>query len=605
MRTRGLALAAVLGLVWTMAPMSPVEAAEPALAPVFNQEIYGDFAVIGNSVLDCPPDGFPGATHPAAACRDAENRKGTGAGAQNNGHSMRLIPGGSTANLVIPAGARVVYAGLDWSAATGRPQEGPLAVPCGKDTAGRPPGDPATQPVRLKVGDRPAVSLGPDRFSYTVDELGSLGQLDGQYYSARSEVTGELAGIPGGTAVPITVSDVWAQQGFDCYGGWSLTAVWAYDKATEQAPARKQVVVYKGHLHVPIVDTQLTSAAAGLKFAGGTGRIGLVAYEGDWAGTGNGFLVNGRQQAAQGPFFNGHADGAARPNHLNNLSVDAKTIDVAEADLRSNSQLGFAAGKDAYLLTTVAIAAPRPELSISIATPPPAHAGDPITYRVTLRNPGGAPAKDIVITAGGCSKKVDQLAPGATQVVECSIPAPDKDTTVPITVTGQNLLGDALSSAAAGVPVRVVHPGLSLGMTAEPANILTGQTVTFTVVAKNTGDTTLSGLALTNQQGTSCAKDVGTLEPGKQLTLTCTVEAGDEGFANAVRLAGRDEAGKPIAATAQAAFTVLHPKTLDAKAQLAFQGREEEVFTDGGYVAALSIILIVVMLCFVPSIRTD
>ncbi|RJQ76759.1 hypothetical protein D5S17_17000 [Pseudonocardiaceae bacterium YIM PH 21723] len=584
---RMLAVAGVLGLTWAMAPMPPTRAADSALVPVFDQELYGDFTVIGNAVLDCPSHDEPGMGFPVQRCQDAERLIGSGEGARNNGHFMRWANGSdgvydsSTARLTIPPGAHIAYAGLSWSGAIGR-----AGATCVDDPRTKPPGDPAGQSVLLN-----GVGVAAQRF--TADSPGQLKDEDGVYYSAHADVTGRFAGVDG--TVDVTVANVWAQQGPDCYGGWALTAVWAYDQPQpDYAPAKNQVIVYDGHAHLPVVGPRATVGNTGLRYAGGTARVGVVAYEGDWSGVGSYLLVGSSTQPSAGPFFRSVADGAVSPAHLNNLSVDARTIEVPEADMRTGTDLAFVSDQDAFLAAGAAISVPRPELALDVAAEQSAvRPGDQVTYRFTLRNPGGAVLRGLVIESDqlpGCAQRIDRLEPGATQSFACAGAAGAQTQTVTAKASGQNLLGETYQRSA-DVPVRVVHPGMEVRMVADAEQVTAGGTAGFTITVRNTGDSLLTGLTMDNELGTGCVnRDAGVVEPGQTVTLRCAIAAVEEGFTNTIRLTATDESGRQVSAGAEARFDVVRPKLA-----LVFQDHAEQGAADDGVVLAWAALIAMVI----------
>jgi hypothetical protein len=109
-----LALVAVSLAVAVVAPSGPADAAVlRPFAPVFSQQTNGSIQITGNTVLTCGT---------STACVQAQN--GTTAASNNN---FTMVPldtdtdastsRSSSANVTIPPGARVLYAGLFWGGA--------------------------------------------------------------------------------------------------------------------------------------------------------------------------------------------------------------------------------------------------------------------------------------------------------------------------------------------------------------------------------------------------------------------------------------------------------------------------------------------------------
>jgi hypothetical protein len=543
-----------------LSTLPAASAAGPATLPVnYDETVYGDFAAIGNTVTACPSQ--PG-HYPVKLCLDAQNRVGTGVSAQNNGHPMTWADvdtdastyNSSSARLTIPSGARIRYAKLTWAGDTG----GPANVPCGRGT--RPPGLPQQQAVSLSVNDKTS-AIKPAR--YTEDASSALTNIDHQFYSAYADVTGEFRGITGPATV--TVGNVWTPQGFDCFGGWSLIAVWAFDQPQPKvAPARKQVTVFDAHARVFAGKHRADVRVPAIKPAGGPSRLAVTGYEGDWAVSGDQLLINGRNTSDN--FFVSSAEGRLNPNAPNNMSVDFQTVDVGADMLRpgdTGAHLTFTSGLDAYLVGSVAVSAPRPELTIVTSLEQSTtHPGDQVTQTVLVTNTGGAPAVDVRMhedLGTACDHNIGQLNAGQSAKASCTRATPDVDRQVTAQVTGLSLAGDTLS-ATATTSLDIIRPAITATMTASPETVLSGQTVNYAITVRNTGDTPLSSVTLDAKVDACNKLDVGELAPNVDKAVQCSVVAGDEGFTNTVTATGTDKIGKKVSSTGRAAFTVVHPK---------------------------------------------
>src|SRR3954470_10525170 len=104
----------------TVAVIFPAEAAvESPLSLAFNQQVYGDALVGGNSVLVCPAGN--------TACTQASNRQGTQSSGVNDNFYMTQTGANagkgwfnsSSIALTIPGGATVAYARLQWAGNSG------------------------------------------------------------------------------------------------------------------------------------------------------------------------------------------------------------------------------------------------------------------------------------------------------------------------------------------------------------------------------------------------------------------------------------------------------------------------------------------------------
>ncbi|NKE55898.1 hypothetical protein FXN61_03275 [Lentzea sp. PSKA42] len=529
-------LIAVVLLVPLLTPGPPVAAAE-VWRTQFNEAVHGDVTVIGNAVLTCPTSeqAGPNPKHSPQSCVDALNRKGHGSSAQNNGHRMSWTDvdndpatfNSSSAHLAVPAGATIAYAKLGWAG----------SATC--HGAPAPPGKPQ-DPVTLN-----GTSISADRF--VIDSPDDLSHTDNTFYSAEADVTRH---VKAGT---ITVGNIWAPQGFDCFGGWSLTVVWKFANATATAPARRHISVHGGHVRLPTKLPTLRTPIAPTHPAGGAVRLGVTAYEGDWASDGDQMLVNGTSVAGRNAFVSS-AQGAAHPN---NMSVDAHTLTLSEDVLKAgtkSAELTFKRDDDAFLVQSIAWSFPLPELTLAVdPAQPAAHPKDTVTQTATITNVGDAPAADVTV----CGQQIGTIAPRAKATRTCSSTAADNDYPVTIAASGTSLAGDPLATEKAST-VDVLHPALRATTVTDPVAALPGQSVKFTTTVTNTGDTPLYSLIA--RAGGGCAPMQGQLDPGATTTVDCTAPAGDESGALTSTVAAADKIGGKVEASASVQVRVIHPR---------------------------------------------
>lgn len=570
-------MALVLAVPTLLTAFSPITLPVPSEAPhwnvQFNATVYGDFTLVGNTVMSCPraQEGAVRPKHPPEACAEAQQRKGSGAGALNNSYFMNWSDvdssdatfNSSSARLSVPAGADVAYAKLGWAGIAGNR----AGAPCGTDKAATPPGAPQDQAVSLAVNDGVATRIGPDRFTFTADDVAGLSKTDQQFYSGDADVTKELGGVHGDATV--TVGNVWTPRGFDCFGGWSLTVVWKFPgPKVPHAPAKKNIVVYSGYARVPTARTRTEIDAPSLHVAGGPARVGLTAYEGDWATTGDQFLVNGIAQGGKDNaenFFASTAEGSLKPATPNNMSIDVRTVVVSDEVIRpgdTKAQLAFTRKDDAYLVQNLVVSFPKPELTVTTKSEPAlAHAGEPVKQSVSVTNTGEAPAREVTLRVGpepACVRAVGTLAAGATSTVTCDITAAGDDYQSTAKAIGRSAVGDALAAEASSA-VEVLRPSVQVDHTADPPMVLQGQQVRFTTTIRNTGDTPLSGIAVRNNRVGECDRTADPLPPGAASTMDCVVTAGEEGGTNTATVIGKDALAREVTAAADAGFSVVHP----------------------------------------------
>ncbi len=543
-------LSAVVVFLALFAPVPPSRAAQ-TWHTQFDAAVYGDVAVVGNTVVTCPTpeQAGPDPKYPPQSCVDAQQRSGHGRGRLNNSHRMMWTDvdadpstfNSSRAEVTIPDGAEVAYAKLGWAG----------NARCLRGEA--PPGDPRTQPVTLAVNGTAGVV---DRFTAVVDDPGSIGHTDNRFYSAEADVTARFSAVRGSAA--LTVGNVWTPQGPDCFGGWSVTLVWRFATASAAVPAQRRVVVHGGHVRLSTSARTIRTQVTPTRAAGGATRFGVVGYEGDWGTGGDHLLVNGAALGGpdRGNFFVSSADGAVAPAVPNNMSVDARTVSVPSDLLppgERTAELTLHRDEDAFLVQSLAWSFPLPGLALNV-TPGAlaAYPGGQVSRTAVVTNVGDAPAAGVVI----CGHDAGTLAPRASASRTCVSTAESDNYAAVTDVSGKSLAGDPLT-ARASTPVDVLHPALKATASASPATVLPGGELKLTTVITNTGDAVLSSVSA--RSPAECGV-VPRLEPGASSTVECSVVAGDESGTAVVQVTAADQLGGPVRAEASAKYTVIYPR---------------------------------------------
>jgi uncharacterized repeat protein (TIGR01451 family) len=181
--------------------------------------------------------------------------------------------------------------------------------------------------------------------------------------------------------------------------------------------------------------------------------------------------------------------------------------------------------------------------------------GDTVTFTVKVENTGDTPLSAIDVTDAktpSCARKLD-----APTTFTCTATAPIPDNTNTAEVGAADRLGKRVT-ATAEAQVKVIHPNIEITKDAKPTTVRQGDTVTFTITVKNTGDTPLTAVTI-NDEIPSCAKEIATLDANASQTHTCTVVAGMYGMTSKATTTGTDLTQRPVAATDDATYTVIHP----------------------------------------------
>jgi uncharacterized repeat protein (TIGR01451 family) len=339
----------------------------------------GSISLIGNTLLTCSA---------SSTCTDARN--GTGGTINNNDFSMVYVDvdsdaatfNSSTADLDLPAGATVLFAGLYWGAAS-------------------------------SSADRDDVKFAVPGGSY---QTVSAAQVDvtGSQYSAVADVTSLLTALADADGT-YTVADVQALTGSNRAAGWSLVVVYQDD-----ASPLRNLTVFDGYVQINTsAPSSITTTVSGfITPAAGTvnAEVGIVSVEGDLGLTGDQLLINGSNVAnAANPSTNvfnssisdlGSSVTTKSPNYLNQLGFDIDLIDgssfIGNSD--TSADLTFTTSGDVYYpsVLTFAVDVFQPQLDVpksqSDVNGGSLAIGDEIEYTVEVTNIGNDTATGVVLT---------------------------------------------------------------------------------------------------------------------------------------------------------------------------------------------------------------
>jgi large repetitive protein len=397
----GLLRAVVLAGMLVIGLASPA-LADRAFAPRFSTNANGDIAIVGNTLETCQTS--------VADCANA--RAGTGTVLNNNNFSMvrvntdSALLDSSSARLSLPAGARVLFAGLYYGSRTTAGTGGKAAPDSSVAGLG-------------KVDLKPPGASGFEHLTAAVD----LSTEVTGAYAAFVDVTGHVQRAGSGV---YTVANVQSATGEDRYAGWALVV--AYEAAGE--PPRN-LTVFDGLRSVTQGKSAITIPVTGFQtpLSGPVRtKLGFVAYEGDRGLAGDSATLDGKVLSdnvnAANNFFNSAISIDGRnftdktPDYVNQLGFDAKRIgiDGLLANGATSATIGLKTSSDQYLPHVITFAtdlyAPviRANKTVSNLTHPdgPTRAGDRLRYTVTFANEGLEAATNFVAT--------DRIPPNTTYV---------------------------------------------------------------------------------------------------------------------------------------------------------------------------------------------
>ncbi|MFM2475399.1 hypothetical protein, partial [Burkholderia cenocepacia] len=184
--------------------------------------------------------------------------------------------------LQVPSGAGLSRGFLFWQGPTGLtgfPGGGPAqrCTPSNVANATLPAGSPTTRQVMLQVGTGAVSNVAG---SVLVEPTPTIASP--QYYSAQADVTAQLATIPTGSTQTISVGNIWAPEGRNCYAGWSLAVVYDFGgyNASNPLTQSRQVIISSGHVRVQ-QNEAVTSTFSGFTSQTGDIQASFFLGEGD------------------------------------------------------------------------------------------------------------------------------------------------------------------------------------------------------------------------------------------------------------------------------------------------------------------------------------
>ena len=203
--------------------------------------------------------------------------------------------------------------------------------------------------------------------------------------------------------------------------------------------------------------------------------------------------------------------------------------------------------------------------------------GDSVSWTIEVINDGSSTLTDVHVTdeqAPGCARTSADI-PGLASMP----PAPAAGSDITYTCTRDNNTDSFTNVAVAtGTPevgedvssedsahVTVIHPAITVSKTPHTQTVAFAGTVTFTIGVKNTGDSVLTDVHVTDAQAPGCARtkadipQLASMAPGDELSYSCTVSNVLANFTNVATAIGTPPVGPDVSSTDSAAVTVGPP----------------------------------------------
>jgi uncharacterized membrane protein len=215
---------------------------------------------------------------------------------------------------------------------------------------------------------------------------------------------------------------------------------------------------------------------------------------------------------------------------------------------------------------TAAVDVVHPSLGMTKTADKPAYrTGDTATFTIKVTNTGDTGLSGLRVTDAkvpSCAL-TGALTPGESRTTTCTAKAPIADGVNTATAAATDDFGKQVT-ATAPAPAPTIAPAVEVTKTADPPVIHAGDAVTFSVAVKNTGDSPLAPVKVTDDTTTSCSRTFDGLAAGATQTYTCTANPSTTTTSH-VTATGTDLAGQPVTATAPATVTVITPALILTK----------------------------------------
>ncbi|MBM2617302.1 tandem-95 repeat protein [Actinoplanes sp. LDG1-06] len=369
-----------------------------AFSSRFQANVNGSILLRGNTNMVCPPA--------LAACTDGQNGVATGnvlGTLNNNNYVMQYADvdgdpatfNDSTATLSLPAGSKVLFAGLYWSADTSAGNSG---------AAARSAADKGTVKFRT-----PAAATWNPVTASTVFTNGT-----NYAYQGFADVTALVSGAGSGV---YSVADIQAGTGKDRYAGWALAI--AYQNSAEPMHSLRIFDGF-GVVNSNSADSSVKIGVSGFQTPqSGTvhATVGTVVYEGDLGLTGDNLMLDNQKMSdtanPEDNFFNSTVSQAGTnltsdrsPANKNLMGVDIDQFD-ASGKLQNNVQnaeLTLTTGGETFypgvVTFTTDLFAPDVQSTVTGVDTDGGDLlpGDVIEYTITVRNDGTDTALQTVLT---------------------------------------------------------------------------------------------------------------------------------------------------------------------------------------------------------------
>jgi uncharacterized repeat protein (TIGR01451 family) len=384
-RLRAASVAAGLAAALVLSPAPGASAAfgvaATSLTLRHSAQGWVDLVQAGAAVLACPDGALP--------CLDRSDPGVPTTWVDTDGDPSTV--NSSRAELAMPPGAAVNWAGLYWGGDRGTRGDGAPRCEAAPDSA---------QPATPAPGEANQVGVAIGDAAYTAVSAAALTDVSGgggsAAFQAYADVTALLGSAAGSepSAIAITVANVQVARGPGCVGGWTVVVAYSYPSGPDPtyAPAYRSVAIYDGAVGLAAgtaADLTLDRLVTGTQDA----RLTTALLFADRSVEPT---IAGAAVPRSGPGVSGVSGVPGPGYHLATSPVarDAVAANTATVSVTAgqNSYLGAVLGLSRVLPVTV-------DLSVATAlTPTTLAVGDDATLKVSVRNDSEVRATGVAVT---------------------------------------------------------------------------------------------------------------------------------------------------------------------------------------------------------------
>lgn len=189
----------------------------------------------------------------------------------------------------------------------------------------------------------------------------------------------------------------------------------------------------------------------------------------------------------------------------------------------------------------------HPEISIEKTTSTPSiSVGGTAIFEITVKNEGDVPLSNIVVTdndAPNCDKTFSTLGIDDEETYTCSLGNVTSGFTNIAEVTAEDAYGNEVDDSDSAV-VFVNQPSIDIVKTAVTEVIDAGQAAIFEITVRNTGNTALYNVIVSDQLAPVCENNnIGTLAVSEVISYQCTVTGLTNNFTNTATVTAQDGLG--------------------------------------------------------------